>query len=176
MIAFKPFEHPPNQRGKLSKRLGGNIDCKDKTRSSYILVLHEIAADPMIVSEFVYLHDAPKSKVGRPREEGTLEMIRRVVWMMLYADGTGVVSTSSRGLARMMDGIVVTCQGFARQCRRKRPRPCTCGPIPAHRRTRCKLRWHADGVNKQPNLCILVGTISESTDLNDEIKRRVGAT
>ena len=31
---------------------------------------------------------------------------------MLYADDAGVVSTSPRGLARMMDVIVVACQEF----------------------------------------------------------------
>ena len=31
---------------------------------------------------------------------------------MLYADDAGVVSTSLRGLTRMMDVIVVACQEF----------------------------------------------------------------
>ena len=56
------------------------------------------------------LDDAPKGEEGRPREEGTTEMVRRVVWGMLYADDAGVVSTSSCGLARIMDVIVVACQ------------------------------------------------------------------
>ena len=60
----------------------------------------------------MYLDDAPKGEDSRPREEGTLEMARRAVWGMLYADDAGVVSTSPRGLARMMDVIVVACQEF----------------------------------------------------------------
>ena len=42
----------------------------------------------------VYLDDAPNGKDGRPREEGALEMVRRAVWGMLYADDVGMVSTS----------------------------------------------------------------------------------
>ena len=41
-----------------------------------IVVLKRFAEDPLIVSDFVYLDDAPKGEDGRPREEGTLEMVR----------------------------------------------------------------------------------------------------
>ena len=41
--------------------------------------------------------DAPKDEDGRSREAGTLEMMRRAVYGMLYADDAGVVSTSPRG-------------------------------------------------------------------------------
>ena len=36
-----------------------------------IVVLHRFAEDPLIVSDMVYLDDAPKGEDGRPREEGT---------------------------------------------------------------------------------------------------------
>ena len=39
-------------------------------------------------------------------------MVRRAVWEMLYADDAGVVSTSPRGLTRIMNVIVVACQEF----------------------------------------------------------------
>ena len=45
-----------------------------------IVVLKRFAEDPLIVSDFVYLDDAPKGEDGRRREEGTLEMVRRAVW------------------------------------------------------------------------------------------------
>ena len=77
-----------------------------------IVVLQRFAEDPLIVSDLVYLDDAPKGEDGRPRKEGTLEMVRRAVWGMLYADDAGVVSTSPRGLTRMMGVIVVACQKF----------------------------------------------------------------
>ena len=34
-----------------------------------------------------------------PREEGTLEMVRRAAWGMLYADDAGVASKSPVGLS-----------------------------------------------------------------------------
>ena len=75
-----------------------------------IVVVQRFVEQPLIVSDLVYLDDAPKSEDGRPREEGTLEMFRRAVWGMLYADDAGVVSTSPRGLIRMIDVIVVAYQ------------------------------------------------------------------
>ena len=121
-----------------------------------IVVLQRFAEDPLIVSDLVYLDDAPKGEDGRPRKEGTLEMVRRAVWGMLYADDAGVVSTSPRGLTRMMGVIVVTCQEFGLTVSEKKPRPCTCGPIPTQRRTRCELRRQGNGINRRPSLCTLV--------------------
>ena len=54
-----------------------------------IVVLQRFAEDPLIVSDLVYLDDAPKGEDGRPRKEGTLEMVRRTVWGVLYADDAG---------------------------------------------------------------------------------------
>ena len=78
----------------------------------------------------------PFREDGRPRKEGTSggRMVRRAVWGMLYADETGVVSTSPRGLTRMMGVIVVTCQDLRTDsCQKKKteamhpvvPSPCT---------------------------------------------------
>ena len=74
-----------------------------------IVVLQKFAEDPLIVSDLVYLDDAPKGEDGRPRKEGTLEIVRRAVWRMLYADDAEVVSTSPRGLTRIIGVIVVAC-------------------------------------------------------------------
>ena len=41
-----------------------------------IVVLQRFAKDPLIVSNLVYLDYAPKGKNGRPREKGTLEIVR----------------------------------------------------------------------------------------------------
>ena len=68
--------------------------------------------DQLIVSGLVYLDDALKAEDGRPREEGTLEIVLRAVWGTLYADDAGMVLTSPRTLIRMMDVIVVACQEF----------------------------------------------------------------
>ena len=52
------------------------------------VVLQRFAEDPLIVSDLVYLDDAPKGEDGRPRKEGTLDG-RRAVWGMLYATMRG---------------------------------------------------------------------------------------
>ena len=73
---------------------------------------HQTVFDPLIVSNLVYLDKAPKGEDDRPREARTMEMVRRAVWGILYADDAGVVSRPPRGLTRMMDVIVVACQEF----------------------------------------------------------------
>ena len=77
-----------------------------------LVVLQRFVEEPMMVSGLVYLDDAPKSKDGRPREEGKLEMVRRAVQGILYADNARTVSTSPRGLIRMIDVVVVAYQEF----------------------------------------------------------------
>ena len=77
------------------------------------MVLQWFAADPPIVSDLVYLDDArQKVRMAGPGMKGTLEVVRRVVWGMMYADDAGVVSISPRGLTRMIDIIIVACQEF----------------------------------------------------------------
>ena len=105
-----------------------------------IVVVQRLMEQPLIASDLVYLDDAPKSEDGRPMEEGTLEMFWRAVWGMLYADDVGVVSTSPRGLIRMIDVIVVAYQEFGLTVSEKKTEACTCGPVSAQRRMRCKLR------------------------------------
>ena len=128
------------------------------------MVLQRFAEDPLIVSDLVYLDDAPKGEDGRPRKEGTLEMVRRAVWGMLYANDAGVVSTSPRGLTRMMGVIVVTCQEF--------------GLIVSEKKTEAMhLRIEAAGqrYKQTTEFVYLGGAISESADFDIEIKRRIGA-
>ena len=76
-----------------------------------IVVLQRFAEDQLIVSDMVYLDDAPKDEDDRPWEKGALEMVGRAVGM-LYADDAGVVSTSTRRLSRMVDVIIVVYQKF----------------------------------------------------------------
>ena len=90
----------------------------------------------LIISDLVYPNDALKAGDGRLREEGTLGILRRAVWGMLYTDDVGVVLTSPRGLIRVMDVIVVACQEFGLTVSEKKIEPRTCGPIPARHRTR----------------------------------------
>ena len=41
-----------------------------------IAVLHQFVEDQWIVSDLVYLDNAPRDEDGRSREEGTLEIVR----------------------------------------------------------------------------------------------------
>ena len=77
-----------------------------------IEVLQRFAGDPVIASDLMYLNDAPKGKDGSPRQGGGFEIVWQMVWGMLQADDMGVASTSPRGLASVMDVIVVICQVF----------------------------------------------------------------
>ena len=140
-----------------------------------IVVLQRFAEDPLIVSDLVYLDDAPKGEDGRPRKEGTLEMVRRAVWGMLYADDAGVVSTSPRGLTRMMGVIVVTCQEFGLTVSEKKTQAMH---LWSHSHTASNaLRIEAAGqrYKQTTEFVYLGGAISESADLDIEIKRRIGA-
>ena len=76
-----------------------------------IVVLQRFTADPVTVSDLVYLDDAPKGADGMPRE-GTLTMVLQAACGILHADDARVASTSLRRLASMMDVIAVAYQEF----------------------------------------------------------------
>ena len=141
-----------------------------------IMVLQRFAKDSLINSDLVYLDDAPKGEDGRPRKEGTLEMVRRAVWGMLYTDDAGVVSTSPRGLTRMMGVIVVTCQEIGLTMSEKKTE--AMHHLWSHPHTASNaLRIEAAGqrYKQTTEFVYLGGAISESADLDIEIKRRIGA-
>ena len=68
-----------------------------------IVVLQRFTAGLVIVYDLVYLDDAPESEDGRPTKKEMLGMVWRAVWGMLYTDDAGVLSTSPRGLTKMID-------------------------------------------------------------------------
>ena len=141
-----------------------------------VVVLQRFAEDPLIVLDLVYLGDALKGEDGRPREERTSEMARRAVWGMLYADYAGVVSTSPPGFARIMDVIVVACQEYGLTVSEKKTEAMHLWSQPNTAASNA-LRIEAEGQRyKQTTAFVhLDGAISESTDLDTEIKRRIGA-
>ena len=140
-----------------------------------IVILQRLTEDLLIVSNLVYLDDAPKGKDGRPRKEGTLEMVPRAVWGMLYADDAGLVSTSTRGLTRIMGAIVVACQEFGLTVSEKKIKAMHLWSHP-HTASNA-LRFEAAGQRyiQTTELVYLGGAISESADLDTEIKRPIGA-
>ena len=140
-----------------------------------IVVLQRFAEDPLIVSDLVYLDDAPKGEDGRPREDGALEMDRRAVQGILYADDAGVVATSPRGLIKMMDVIVVACQEFGLTVSEKKTEAMRLWshPIPASNALR--IETAGQRYKQATEFVRLGGTISKSADLDAEIERRIGA-
>ena len=140
-----------------------------------IVVLQRFAEDPLIVSDLVYLDDAPKGEDGRPRKEGTLEMVRRAVWGMLYADDAGVVSTSPRGLARMMGVIVVTFQEFGLTVSEKKTEAMHLWSHPHTTSNALRIEATGQRYKHTTEFVYLGGAITESADLDIEIKRSIGA-
>ena len=130
-----------------------------------IVVLQRFAEDPLIVSDLVYLDDAPKGEDGRPRKEGTLEMVRRAVWGMLYADDARVVSTSPRGLTMMMDVIVVACQKFGLTVSEKKTEAMHLWSHPYTALNALRIEAAGQRYKQTTEFVYLGGTISESADL-----------
>ena len=140
-----------------------------------IVVLQRFAQGPLIVSDIAYLDDAPKGEDGRPREEGTLEMVRRAVWRTLYADDAGVVSTSPRGLTRLMDVVIVACQEFGLKVSEKKTDAMDLWSHPTTASNTLRIEAAGQRYKQTIEFKYLDGTISESADLDTEIKRRTGA-
>ena len=140
-----------------------------------IVVLQRFTEDPLIVSDLVYLDDAPKGEDGRPRKEGTLEMVRQAVWGMLYAGDAGVVSTSPRGLTRMMGVIVIACQEFGLTVSEKKTEAMHLWSHPYTASNALRIEAAKQRYNQTTEFVYLGGAISESADLDIEIERRIGA-
>ena len=160
---------------------GKDVCCRrycsiSSLRRVVIVVLQRFAEDPLIVPDMVYLDDAPKGKDGRPREEGTLKMVRRVVWgMMYYADDAGVVLTSPRGLTRMMHVIVVAYQEFVLTVSEKKTETMHLWSHPSAASNALRVEAAGQRYKQTAEFVYLGGGISESAHLDTEIKRRIGA-
>ena len=137
-----------------------------------IVVLQRFAENPLIVSD---LDDAPKGEDGRLVKEKRLEMARRAVWGMLYADDAGVVSTSPRGLTRMMGVIVVACQELGLTVSEKKTEAMHLWSHPHTASNTLRIEAAGQRYKQTTEVVYLGGGISESTDLDIEMKRRIGA-
>ena len=141
--------------------------------TAIIVVLQRLAADPVIVSDLVYLNDGPKGEDGSPREEKILEVVQQAAWRMLCADDAGVVSTSPGGLARMMDVVDVAWQEFELTVSEKTEAM----PLWFDPSTVSNVLW-IEATDQRYKLATefvyLGGAISESADLDIETKRRIG--
>ena len=106
-------------------------------------------------------------------EEATLEVNRRAVWGMLYADDAGVVSTLPRGLTRMMDVIVVACQKFGLTVSEKKTRAIHLWPYPIPASNALQFEPAGQRYKQTTQSVYLDGDISVSVDLDTEIKHRI---
>ena len=102
-------------------------------------------------------------------------MVRRAVWGMLYADDAGVVSTSPRGLTRMVGIIVVACQEFGLIMSEKKTEAMHLWSHPSTASNALRIEATEQRYKQTTEFVYLGGTISESADLDTEIKRRIGA-
>ena len=131
-----------------------------------IVVLQRFAEDPLIVSDLVYLDDAPKGEDGRSRKEGTLEMVWRAVWGMLYADDAEVVSTSPLAFTRMMGVIVVACQEFGLTVSEKKTEVMHLWSHPHTASNALRIEAAGQRYKQTTEFVYLGGVISESADLD----------
>ena len=94
---------------------------------------------------------------------------------MLYADDAGVVSTSPRGLIRMKGVIVVAYQEFGLTVLDKKTEAMDLWSHPNTASNALKIEAAGQRHKQTTEFVYLGGTISESADLDAEIKRRIGA-
>ena len=94
---------------------------------------------------------------------------------LLYADDAEVLSVSPRGLARMMDVLVVACQKFGPTLSEKKTK--AMHPLFDPSTLSNALQIKAAGQRYKPatEFMYLGNVISESADLNTDVKRRLGA-
>ena len=133
------------------------------------------AAVWLIVSDLVYLDDAPKGKDGRPGEEESLKVSWRAACGMLYVEDAGVVSTSPRGLARMMSVIVVVYQELE-LTERKRTKAIYLWSNPSTALNALRSEEAGKRYRQITKFVYLSGgAINEGTYLVTEIRLRIGA-
>ena len=102
-------------------------------------------------------------------------MVRRAVWGMLYADDAGVVSTSPRGLTRMVGVTVVTCQEFGLTVSEKKTEAMHLWSHPHTASNALRIEVAGQRYKQTTEFVYLGYAISESADLDIEIKRRIVA-
>ena len=93
----------------------------------------------------------------------------------LYADDAGVVSTSPRGLTRMMGVIVVTSQEFGLTVSEEKIEAMHLWSHPHTASNAPRIEAAGQRYKQTTEFVYLGDAISKSADLDIEIKRRIGA-
>ena len=134
------------------------------------VVLQRFSEEPAILAERVHLKK-PSTSMG---PELAMEIVRRAVWGMLYADDACIVSRSPQGLAKMMEVIVEVCRAFALTVSAKKTE-IMCVPPPCTPRTMVRIEA-AEQIYKQvQSFTYLGGAVTETPDMSVEIARRTRA-
>ena len=107
--------------------------------------------------------------------EPAKDYVRRAVWVMLYADDACIVSRSPRGLAKMMEVILVVRRAFTLTVSAKKTETMC---MPPSRTPRTMVRIEAAGqIYKQvQSFTYLGGAVTETPDMSVETARRTRAS
>ena len=134
------------------------------------VVLERFSKDTGILADLIHLQEQP-SKVDPETE---LECVRRAIWGMLYADDACIVSRSPRGLGRMMAVFVEVFDTFGFTISESKTKT-MCMPI--LRASATKIVFNATGqqYRQTTSFTYLGGTVNETSNLSDEIDRRIRA-
>ena len=134
------------------------------------VVLERFSKDAGILADLIHLQEQP-SKVG---PETALECVRRAFWGVLYADDACIVSRSPRGLGRMMAVSVEVFGTFGLTISESKTET-MCMPIP--RALATKIVFNATGQQYRQTISSTYfgGTVNETSNLSDEIDRRIRA-
>ena len=103
-----------------------------------------------------------------------MDYVRRVMWGMLYADDTCMVSQSLQGLAKMMEVIVEVCRAFASTVSAKKTETMCMPPL---RTPRAMVEVEAAGqtYKQVQSFTYLGGAVTEVPDMSVKIARRTRA-
>ena len=135
-----------------------------------LVVLERFSKDAGILAGFIYLQEQP-SKVS---PETALKCVRRAIWGMLYADDACIVSRSPCGLGRMMAVFVEVFGTFGLTILESKTNTMC---IPISRAPVTKIVFNATGqqYRQTTSFAYLGGTVTKTSNLSDEIDRRIRA-
>ena len=132
------------------------------------VVLERFSKDVGILADLIHLQEQP-SKVG---PETALECVRRAIWGMLYADDACIVSRSPRGLGRMMAVFVEAFGTFGLTISESKTET-MCMPIPRAPATKMVFNAPGQQYRQTTSFTYLGGTVNGTSNLSDEIGRRI---
>ena len=132
--------------------------------------LERFSKDTGILADLIHLQEQ-SSKVD---PETVLECVRRAIWGMLYADDACIVSRSPRGLGRMMAVFVEFFNTFGLTISESKTETMRM-PIPRAPATKIVFTATGQQYRQTTSFTYLGGTVNKTSNLSDEIDRRIRA-